>query len=590
MILCSAFALAGCGGGSPTSGSDDSSSTTDSDSASDSSSSSSTASDSSSAADSSTSAEEGPDLVAISSVRSLEVGAEVKVEGIVAAHNYTGQGTPYIVGFWLADETGSIYVYSESVASGVQKGNKVSLIGTKAFYIPDTDTGSASAVGYEGMLQLVNPEIVTSDSLSHALPASAITEATIAEIVDIPLTTDITGNIYRIVGRYHRLDYTSYVNYSVDDLNRVDSLLAYTQCNGKDHYWSDAQDGKTIEMLIIISLGKPSVSEWRICPIHFGGEVVVTALEEAEYGAQRALDAIEDEYEVETTVRVLIADPLLEGLNREYSSLSDKVAISHEGQDNVLVFDASVPGTLTLTAVASYGGQVASKTKTIAIEEPDIYQAITLAEAKATADGQSVTVRAIVAKVTYKSSMTKQGLFLVDDTATLFVYNDAATQANIVSVSDGNKVVVTGVMAHFIKDAANAAAENYAGDVQLTNVVLDNLDTNVYSIPSAAIIDNTIANIVATLPLANLSSLVYKVDAKVVKNVSGYATSYDLVSLADASKKLPLYSQNSGADYSWLDTYNGLAVEIYVGIQNLNLRSAGSNWRGCPLQVLGLIE
>jgi len=530
------------------------------------------------------------EITPISAIREMDVNAEVNVQGVVANLNYTGQSTPYVVGFWLADATGSIYIYGESVAVQVAKGNSVILSGSKAYYIPENDTGSATATGYVGMQQLVNPQLIDLEATTSAIPETAITELTIAEISDIPLAEDITGNIYRIEGRYHRHDYTSYVNYTADDLNRVDSLLAYTQSNGKDYYWTDPYDGKTIEMLIIISLGKPGVGQWRMNPVAFFDEITVAHLQEAEYGAERALAEIAEKYEVETTKEVTIEDELLSGLEREYTSTSPKVTISQSEGKNVLVFHVAVLGTFELTATATYQGQSASASKTIIVQEPNDYDAITLYEAKTLEDGAVVTVQAIVACVTYKSSMTKQGLFLIDETATLFVYNGSATQANLAAVANGNKVVVTGTLTHYIKDAGNAAAENYAGDWQLMEVTLDNLDTNVYELPTAPIIESTIENIVATPPSTNISSLMYRVAAKVVKNASAYATSYDLVSSGDPTKKLPLYSQNSGGDFSWLDSYVDTYVYIYVGIQNLNLRSAGSNWRGLPIKVLGLVE
>ncbi|MFA6781332.1 MAG: hypothetical protein WCR77_03995 [Bacilli bacterium] len=541
----------------------------------------------SSSSDSSPSSTEVSENVDISSIRDMQVGVEVRVQGVVVNLNYTGQSTPYVTGFWLADATGSIYVYGEQAAQAVAKGNTVTMVGTKAYYIPETDTGSAASTGYIGMQQLINPDFINMNSTISPIPETAINELSIAEINEIPLTSDITGNIYRVRGHYHRHDNVSYVNYSVADLNRVDSLLAYTQSNGKDYYWTDSYDGKAVEMIMIISLGKPSVGMWRMNPVEFIEEISVTSLQEAEFGAQRAINEIADSFDVETTKEVTIDDELLSGLTREYSSSSTKVTISQSGDNNVLVFHVDVLGTLEVTATAYYGGESATVSKTVAIREPNEYDAISLNEAKSKNNGVVVTVQAIVARVTYKSSMTKQGLFLIDESDTLFIYNGAATQANLALVEHGNKVVVTGTITHYIKDAENAVSENYEGDLQLTDVTVDHLDTNVYQLPIEPIIESTIENIVATPPSTNISSIMYKVAARVVKNVSQYAISYDLVSPDDATKKLPLYSQNSGSDFNWLDEYAGTVVYIYVGIQNLNLRSADSNWRGVPIQVLG---
>lgn len=538
-----------------------------------------------------TSSEEEIPTVAISSLRDLEVGQEATIRGVVVNLNYTGQSTPYVVGFWMADETGSVYIYGELTANAVSKGNTVTIRGTKGYYIPTNDASSAAAVGYLGMLQLASPTILDLDTTISLIPETAIDDITIAEINEIPLTSDITGNIYRVQGRYHRYDETSYVNYVIEDLNRVDSLLAYTQCNGKDYYWTDSYDNKTVEMLIIVSLGKPSVDMWRINPVLFiNDNVVVSALQEAEYGAQRALSEVGESYDVDTEVNITISDPLLEGMTRSFASISNKIAISQVGENNVLQINAAVAGTFELSATATFGSQSATSTKTITVIESTQFETISLLEARNQTDGTVVTVEAIVARVTYKSSMVKQGLFLIDATASLFVYNGAATQANLANVENGNKVVLTGTIAHYIKSAENATLENYLGDLQLTDVTVDNLDTNVYALPNEAIIEDTIENIAVTLPSTNISSNIYHVAARVVKNASQYATSYDLVSLTDANKKLPLYSQNSGSDFAWLDEYANQEVYVYVGIQNLNLKSSNSNWRGVPISVLGPIN
>jgi len=113
----------------------------------------------------------------------------------------------------------------------------------------------------------------------------------------------------------------------------------------------------------------------------------------------------------------------------------------------------------------------------------------------------------------------------------------------------------------------------------------------VYAVPNDAILSGkTIEEIVSTKPADNhLSSLLYRVSAKVCKSEETYP-SYSLQDVNDNDLALPLYSQNSGADYSWLDSYLNKNVNILVGIQNHNLKAAVSNWRGIPIQVIGEIS
>jgi hypothetical protein len=77
----------------------------------------------------------------------------------------------------------------------------------------------------------------------------------------------------------------------------------------------------------------------------------------------------------------------------------------------------------------------------------------------------------------------------------------------------------------------------------------------------------------------------YLVTCTVYKS-SGQYGSYTFFGLDDSSVGLPLYSQNNANDFSWLEPYIGQQVSIIVGVQNLQLKSSGSYWRGCPIQII----
>ena len=193
----------------------------------------------------------------------LGEGEVAIIKGVVVKHNYTGQSTPYITGFWLADKTGSIYIYGEEVAKSVEVGNTVVVKGAKAYYIPQNDQGAAASVNYKGMLQLTLPEILENDHLTTGTPStSAITFTTVKDILEIPLTEDITGQIFCVKGRWSKVTPADFTNYYLYDLNRVDSIMAYTQSNGKDYSWTDAYDGKTVEMFITYEPQFTQLGEW----------------------------------------------------------------------------------------------------------------------------------------------------------------------------------------------------------------------------------------------------------------------------------------------------------------------------------------
>ena len=301
----------------------------------------------------------------------LSEGEVATVRGVVVKHNYTGQSTPYITGFWLADKTGSIYVYGEEVAKSVEVGNTVVVKGAKAYYIPQNDQGAAASVNYKGMLQLTLPEILENDHLTTGTPStSAITFTTVKDILEIPLTEDITGQIFCVKGRWSKVTPADFTNYYLNDLNRVDSIMAYTQSNGKDYAWTDAYDGKTVEMFIIVSLGKPGVGAWRMCPVSFiDDNVQVSAQEEANYAAERLLNEFADTYNTETTVTFAKEDEFLVGSNRTISSSSNQITVNNGETENSVVISASELGKITIEASVTFDGATGTATKEIEIVE-----------------------------------------------------------------------------------------------------------------------------------------------------------------------------------------------------------------------------
>lgn len=518
----------------------------------------------------------------------LVEGEIATVRGVVVKHNYTGQSTPYITGFWLADKTGSIYVYGENVAKSVEVGNTVVVKGVKAYYIPQNDAGAAASVNYKGMLQLTSPEILENDNkTSLVIDKNVITTTTVKDILEIPLTEDITGKIFRVKGRWSKVTPGDFTNYYLNDLNRVDSIMAYTQSNGKDYKWTDPYDGKTVEMLIIVSIGKPGVGAWRMCPVSFiDDNVQVSAQEEANYAAERLLNEFADTYNTETTVTFAKEDEFLAGSNRTISSSSNQITVNNGETENSVVISASELGKITIEASVTFDGATGTATKEIEIVEKPKVPATPIAEVKEMEDGSEVTIEAVVAKVTYKSSMTPQGLFLADETGTIVLRCEDNKLDLIADIKDGNKVVVKGTVAHYVKNADNASNAGYSGDLQLTNPEIIDVDTNVHEIPATSYTQSSITEIMNTLPSTNLSSAMFVVRAKVVKNQNTYATSYNLAEVDGGAASLPLYSQNSGNDFKWLDEYAGQEVTIIVAIQNLNLKASGSHWRGLPIKVI----
>lgn len=448
-------------------------------------------------------------------------------------------------------------------------------------------------MNYSGMMQLISPEILENDNANSEIPQSAISEIKISELNKIPLSTNISGNIYKVKGSYSRVAQSDFVNYYLNDFNKVDSIMAYTQSNGKDYKWTDEYAGKNVEMLIIVSLAKPGVNSWRMCPVSFlNDDIIVSDEEEATYAAQRVLSKFNNTYNVDTVVEIAKEEEKLSGSLVNITSSSSSAIITEVNNILNVNISASTLGKFTLTVTVKYQTATISLDKEIEIIKKSNYETILLSEARNKEDGTIVTIEAIVAKITYKSSMTKQGLFLVDNSGSIFAYFGTSVASQLEKVEEGYKIVLKAKVDHYIKNADNASNENYSGDFQLSDGEILNIDSNIYDIPSSSYTDSTITTIATTKPENNITSNIYKVKAIVNKNVNTYATSYDLKEVNDlvpsgsTAASIPLYSQNSGNDFKWLDEYIGKEVTILVGVQNLNLKSSNSFYRCCPIQIL----
>jgi len=529
------------------------------------------------------------DKTDISATRNLDVGTEVIIEGIVSGFIYTGQSTPYITGMYVADDTGCIYVYGENQAKSVSLYNEVVVKGSKAYYIPQTDSGSAAAMNYRGALQLIDPVILKNNGGTHDIPSSAITETnTLSTISDIPLTTDITGNLYRIDGRISRVEGTGFTNYYLQDLNRVDSLLVYTQCNGKDFAFLDAYDGKAVSILINVILAKPGVNAWRIYPTTVVEEITITDAQELAYGLERAKADISDSFADTVTITFNKVDVALSDMTRAISSTDPNISIVENADSysiTITVNPLENERDATISIAVSYHGLSDSTTKTIHIVGKPVYTAITLHEAKSQVDGAVVTVEAVVVRLVYKSGTeVPMGAFIMDSTDSFFIYNNADYMSSLAEVTEGNLIAVSGTVTHFVSDATNAAANNYTGDFQIKDITLIYNDNGDNDIPFESAQSKTIQEIYNTTGSTNLSGTIFEVRGVITKTSSAYYSTY-YVKDSTQTYSLNVYSQKNGSEFGWLDEFLNKEVTMLLGIQNAKLSASSLTWRVCPIQV-----
>ena len=97
----------------------------------------------------------------IEEARNAELGAKVKVTGVVAQITYASGMAPN--GIYLVDGTNSIYVYNNEVATSVAVGNTITIVAEKDWWILADEATSAEKHGYKGCNQLTKALVIEND-------------------------------------------------------------------------------------------------------------------------------------------------------------------------------------------------------------------------------------------------------------------------------------------------------------------------------------------------------------------------------------------------------------------------------------------
>ena len=194
----------------------------------------------------------------VAAAKSVETGTGVTVRGVVSAiHWGTYQNALSAQGFYLTDDTATVYVYSYDLAGKVQVGQEVII--------------SAEKTEYNGITQLQhsasNPAtlVATLSSGNKASTAAADTTTTISQII---ATTDISyaGKSYiftdvEITKEEGTGDSGAYTNYRIKAADGSDMLL-YSQASGAEYGWLDEYVGKKLSIHFVVN-GLSSKNKWR---------------------------------------------------------------------------------------------------------------------------------------------------------------------------------------------------------------------------------------------------------------------------------------------------------------------------------------
>lgn len=512
----------------------------------------------------------------IAEARNAEVGKGVKVSGVVAQITYANGKKPS--GVILVDNTSSIYVYDGDLAGQVTVGNTITIAGSKTSWILESELSSAEKFGYKGSCQIDDVYILSNDKGNTEFDKSWITETTVKEIMDTPVSENITNQIFKVTALVKRVDGTGFINYYIDDIDGFTGSYVYTQCNGGDFAWLDQFDGKFCTVYIVAQNAKSSSSGcvWRFLPVEVIDEGYTFNTDDAaEYAVKyHGLTGFLTSYTGDPAIELQtsVSSELLgfEGATLSYISSNTEVVYFTESE-GVVTFHGGKAGTATVTVTGSYNGKTYSQSVEVTIEENAEVESITVADAIATPKDTDVVVRGIVGP----SLVNRMGFYLFGEDGSMIAV--LVSESAFEGLSIGNEIVVSGMRERFIKDDTYTT---YGQDAIVNGVILANYYGNHEYSTEKFITDKTLADIKALSVEESHSTEVYVVKATVEVVETAYYTN---LKITYNGVELPLYCSGA-AQYNWLKQFAG--QEITMEIAPCNWNDKKDNYRGCVLAVV----
>ena len=507
----------------------------------------------------------------IAEARSAKTGAKLKVDGVVARITYANGMKAS--GFYLIDETASIYVYDGELAARVKEGNKVTILASKDYWILADEQYNADKFGYKGCNQLTDVTLVDLDNGSYEFDRKWIKETTVKALMDTPVSALETTLIYKVTALVRKAPGNGFTNYYIDDLDEKTGSYVYTQCNGSDFAWMDAYDGKicTVYLAVINAKASASGCVYRFTPVVVQDDKFnVSTVDPSKFAVEYfGLTQFESAYSGNPALKLQtsVSSTLLgfKDAKLSYAS-SDSAVISIDGD----VMNCKKSGTATITVTGSYGGKTFKGTVKIKVTIPEAPKEDypTVSDAIAAGVGDKVTVKGIVGP----SLVNKVGFYLIDETGVIAVLTDSDT---ISKLKPGHEVVLEATRHNNTKGGTTYYGQTCLKDAK---VVVNNYGSHAYS-DKTFVTGKTLADFYALDVTKDYSTSVFVIKGQVVVEQTQY---YSKIYLSDGTNNITLYS--SGAkQYSWLNDYAGQEITLEVAACNWNDKSF---YAGCVLAVV----
>ncbi|MBR5817709.1 MAG: InlB B-repeat-containing protein [Clostridia bacterium] len=213
----------------------------------------------------------------------------------------------------------------------------------------------------------------------------------------------------------------------------------------------------------------------------------------------------------------------------------------------------------------------------------DDYALFSITEARAAEKGAKFKVDGIVASITYAFGRIPSGIILVDEGASICVYDKNLAAG----VKVGNKIEIAAEKDYWIleDEASNAAKYGYKGSNQLANATLLSNDGKTDNTPDFSWIETTTVKKLLNTPITeDNTTLLYKVNALVSRDAQAGFTNYYFNDL-DGVTGSYTYTQCNGSDFAWLDEFDGKICTVYLTAINAKSTASGCVYRLLPVSV-----
>ena len=509
-------------------------------------------------------------VVTVEDAREAELGEKVRVTGIVARITYANGRVPS--GVILVDGNDSIYVYSSDVAGQVAIGNKIEVAGVKAYWILETEKNNADKFGYKGCNQIESAILVSNDKGNHNFVDADFEELTVKELLDTPVTEDVTTQIYKVNALVKKVPGSGFTNYYFFDIDGETGAYTYTQCNGSDFTWLDEFDGKicTVYLTLLNAKSSSTGCAWRLLPVAVVDEGYTFDVVDAPkfaveyYGVTQFLSQYKGNPELELTREVSSELLGFEGVTLTYTSSNTDVV----SFDNY-VMNCGAYGQAEVTITATHGENTYSETIVITVLPNQEYDTISIKDAVASEIGTEVWVRGIVGP----SLVNQAGFYLFDESGMVAIRVSDA-EGVFAGLAIGQEVVIKGIRDMWHKEGATF------GQTCISNATVEaNYYGNQPYNTDFFITDKTLADFYALDEMVDSTTDVYVLKATVEVVETAYYTN---IKITSGSTSVNLYC-SSANQYNWLKAYAGPEVTLELAPCNWNSKNY---YAGCVLAVV----